>query len=184
MGGIGSGGWYRWNKKSTVEESLEVSVFAFLKWLVPHMVGTLTWKWTSGRSSSSAEYSVTPDGDGLIVTLYYRRYGDDVRIPIRLQTTPTQFGGRRWWFTCPLAVNGVPCNRRAGKLYLPPRGTVLRLSQLPQSDLCELPRGPSNRKDARISRPYLSRPRVQPAMSAQVSRRPARLGGGERPAAR
>lgn len=46
---------------------------------------------------------------------------EDVRIPVRLQTTPTQFGGERWWFTCPLVVNGIACNRRVGKLYLPPR---------------------------------------------------------------
>jgi hypothetical protein len=33
---------------------------------------------------------------------------------------PTQFGGKRWWFICPLIVHGIACNRRAGKLYLPP----------------------------------------------------------------
>ena len=60
-------------------------------------------------------------GDGPTITLHYRwRDSEDVRIPVRLQTTPTQFGGERWWFTCPLIVNGVACNRRAGKLYLPP----------------------------------------------------------------
>src|SRR5262249_30580411 len=47
---------------------------------------------------------------------------EDVRIPVRLQATPTQFGGRRWWFTCPLRAKGVACYRRAGKLYLPPEG--------------------------------------------------------------
>ena len=39
---------------------------------------------------------------------------------MRLQTTPAQFGGQRWWFTCPLIVDGMACNRRAGKLFLPP----------------------------------------------------------------
>jgi hypothetical protein len=43
-----------------------------------------------------------------------------VSIPVRLEMTPTQFGGRRWWFICPLIRNGVACNRRAGKLYSPP----------------------------------------------------------------
>lgn len=45
---------------------------------------------------------------------------EDVQVPVRLQTTPTQFGGSRWWFTCPLVVRGVACNRRVGKLHLPP----------------------------------------------------------------
>ncbi len=34
--------------------------------------------------------------------------------------TATQFGGQRWWFTCPITINGVACNHRVGKLYLPP----------------------------------------------------------------
>ncbi|MBX3420038.1 MAG: hypothetical protein KF752_00640 [Pirellulaceae bacterium] len=55
------------------------------------------------------------------ITLHYRWPGSqDERIPVRLQTTPTQFGGQRWWFTCPLIVDGVACKRRAGKLQLPP----------------------------------------------------------------
>ena len=66
------------------------------------------------------------DGVGrTIVEVHYRwQYREDVRIPIRLQTTPTQFGGERWWFTCPLIVDDVPCNRGAGKLTCPlGRGT-------------------------------------------------------------
>jgi hypothetical protein len=39
-----------------------------------------------------------------------------------LQTTRPCFGGLRWWFTCPLLRVRRPCNRRAGKLYLPPGG--------------------------------------------------------------
>jgi hypothetical protein len=46
---------------------------------------------------------------------------EDENIPVRLEATPAQFGGRRWWFICPLIMRRVPCNRRAGKLYLPPR---------------------------------------------------------------
>ena len=36
----------------------------------------------------------------------------------RLVWTPCHFGGRRWWFICPLVVNGHVCNRRIGVLYL------------------------------------------------------------------
>jgi hypothetical protein len=45
---------------------------------------------------------------------------EEVNIPVRLTTTPTQFGRPRYWFICPLIVRGIACNRRAGKLYLPP----------------------------------------------------------------
>ncbi len=37
---------------------------------------------------------------------------------VRLVWTPCHFGGRRWWFICPLIVNGRVCNRRVGVLYL------------------------------------------------------------------
>ena len=43
-----------------------------------------------------------------------------MRASIRLQTTETNFGGQRWWFACPLIVDGGECKRRVGKLYLPP----------------------------------------------------------------
>jgi hypothetical protein len=41
---------------------------------------------------------------------------------VGLTTTRPHFGGRRWWFVCPLGVDGRPCGRRVGKLYLPPAG--------------------------------------------------------------
>lgn len=41
-----------------------------------------------------------------------------VSYPIALVTTSPHFGGRRWWFICPLEH----CGRRVGKLYLPPGG--------------------------------------------------------------
>jgi hypothetical protein len=42
--------------------------------------------------------------------------------PIRMVTTKPNYGGIRWRFACPLIVRGVPCNRRALKLYKPPAG--------------------------------------------------------------
>lgn len=123
MGGPGSGSGYRSRgTKATVEESLAVAVRDIRT--RPHFgtAGTLTWTWASG-GTAAVGYAVTGTDDAPTVTFHYRWRGtEDVRVPVRLQTTPTQFGGRRWWFTCPLAVNGVACNRRAGKLHLPPGG--------------------------------------------------------------
>jgi hypothetical protein len=36
-----------------------------------------------------------------------------------LTATRPHFGGRRWWFQCPLVVDGVPCRRRCLVLYRP-----------------------------------------------------------------
>jgi hypothetical protein len=41
-----------------------------------------------------------------------------VEYPIYLTTTPCNYGGKRYWFICPLAVNGVTCGKRVGCLYL------------------------------------------------------------------
>lgn len=40
--------------------------------------------------------------------------------PIELTNTPCGFGGIKYWFLCPLAVDSKPCRKRVGKLYLPP----------------------------------------------------------------
>jgi hypothetical protein len=121
MGGFGSGNWYRWkDRKSTVEESLVLSMRDLRGRIHPHSTGTFTWTWATGNTSSVGYFLTWHDGLP-VFTLHYRwANSEDVQIPIRLQTTPTQFGGERWWFTCPLVVGGTACNRRVGKVYLPP----------------------------------------------------------------
>jgi hypothetical protein len=126
VGGSGSGNWWRWQgKKSTVEESLVVGMKDLRKALFAGAAGSLTWTWASG-SKSSIGYYVTGNDECRTVTLHYRwRDTEDANIPIRLTTTPTQFGRPRFWFVCPLIVRGIACNRRAGKLHLPPGAKYL-----------------------------------------------------------
>lgn len=121
MGGIGSGNSYRsMGRKATVEESLTLSMKDLRRRLHVGMTGKLTWTWRGGHTSSIGYY-VTGGEDSRAIKLHYR-WGDkeDISIPVRLTTTPTQFGGPRWWFICPLIVGGRVCERRAGKLHLPP----------------------------------------------------------------
>ena len=61
----------------------------------------------TGASWLRLRYSITQTGEAL-----------DYRVD--LQTTRPNFGGLRWWFTCPLVVAGRPCRRRCEKLYLSP----------------------------------------------------------------
>ena len=120
MGGFGSGSWYRWNKKTTVEDSLSIGIGDFRGRIYPRSAGKFTWTW-AGDNTASVGYLVTWESGGPRVTLHYRRQDEkDIRVPIRLQTTPTNFDGERWWFTCPLIVGGESCGRRVGKVYLPP----------------------------------------------------------------
>lgn len=121
MGGVGSGNWYRFNTKATVEDSLTIAASDFRGRLYSGSKGTLTWRWATGAESSIG-YSVTRSNSPAIVLSYRWANREDVRICIRLQSTSPNFGGARHWFTCPLTVAAVECNRRVAKLHLPPNG--------------------------------------------------------------
>jgi hypothetical protein len=107
-------------KKDTVEESLVVAMKDLRKRLFAGAAGSLTWTWTNGTKSSICYYVAGSD-DWPTVHLHYRWADkEDVNIPVHLESTPTEFNGRRWWFICPLIVRAIACNRGTGKLYLPP----------------------------------------------------------------
>jgi hypothetical protein len=142
MGGFGSGEYERDDTKTRVEACLRLSVGDVRAVLFPAAAGTLFWK-RGETVTDFAVFDVTDSEMGLYLTLHYR-LGDvgasgiegapscppelhhqspdtkELHIPVRLQVTRPTFGGKRWWFTCPLTVNGVACNRRVAKLHLPP----------------------------------------------------------------
>lgn len=122
MGGFGSGRFYRGGRKTTVEESLAVSIRDLQLRQFRNAVGTLRWSSNTGKQWEVG-YLLTWGDDEPLAVLSYRWGGaEDVTIRIELEATPARFGGWRWWFTCPLVCNGRACPRRAGKLYLPPGG--------------------------------------------------------------
>ncbi len=124
MGGFGSGGWYRWNKATTIEEVKRIDI-RFLKrrgWLTNNpntwKSGHLTWT-CGGRDSGFINFSSYHDRVEL--NYRYREGGNEwqpVKQTVYLESTPCHYGGSRKWFLCPL------CNRRvgvlcgAGKLFL------------------------------------------------------------------
>jgi hypothetical protein len=87
-----------------------------------------TWAWfrdaTRTEQTSSLDYEVDTIVDPPTVRLFYTKTAtkEALDYQIRLTVTRPRFGGLRWWFICPLVVNGRPCGRRVGKLYLPPGG--------------------------------------------------------------
>jgi hypothetical protein len=128
MGSWGSGRWGYHGKATAVEDCrvLDLGDLARKGALVPWYAGYVSWS-RGQEVVASIGYAVRPAGDGLILHLSYRwtragKAGEDVKLPIRLETTPLYLGGRRWWGICPLVVNSQACNRRVSKLYLPPGG--------------------------------------------------------------
>jgi hypothetical protein len=66
------------------------------------------------------EYEIgQSDGDERHLRISYERDDSGRRFQvIRLQPSIPHFGGVRWWLTCPqILPGGIPCGRRAGKLY-------------------------------------------------------------------
>jgi hypothetical protein len=131
VGGAFSGRW-RWHGKATAVEwcrSLDVNQWARQGVLKPGVCHTGSWAWY--RDASRTEqlaaigYEVnTLDPASPWVRLFYTftETGDRVGYRVELETTRPHLGGLRWWFSCPLSVDGRACGRRVAKLYLPPGG--------------------------------------------------------------
>ena len=117
--------------KSIAEQSNALSIF----WLKKHgyfdkdysrMSGGITW--TYGYSKSSIGFAVVRENWG---TEYERTYlelnythtdswgGEKISMSpkFELVTTPCNYGGKRYWFICPLTKGGVYCGRRVGVIY-------------------------------------------------------------------
>jgi len=131
VGGFGSGR-YRRPAKWTVEECLFLDINQARrsgligKSQIPVFVKSSYFPW--GKKVAMITFSIDESNENRpILTLKYEvdQEGKRKRIrePVPLQATQPYFGGDRWWFTCPLVVDGQPCQRRVGKLYIPPGGT-------------------------------------------------------------
>jgi len=133
MGGTGSGRWTYHDKKRTVEECWAIDVSDVARVVDPSKPGP-----TSGslRPIKPATRKRMPpvcctlkmsDDDTPLLKLYSvfkGRWGLEHLIEevVHLQTTQPNFGGVRWWFSCPRTVDGEECGRRVGKLYRTPEG--------------------------------------------------------------
>jgi hypothetical protein len=116
MGGAGSGSWYRWHKRDTVEECRSLDI---RRW---QRDGLLTegcyfsWTWTRNGEQIAA-IGVRVEYGRVVMNYQYRRYGGDwqeVEYPAYLTSTPCHYSGSRPWFLCP----AQGCGRRVAKLYL------------------------------------------------------------------
>lgn len=121
MGGYGSGQWYRWNTKATVETCRQLDVNRWNRegLLRPGQWFSWVWKDDEGREKASIGVRTLPGAVELSYTLNPRsKNPEEIRYQVPLTWTPCNYGGERPWFVCPGVVNGRECYRRVGKLYL------------------------------------------------------------------
>lgn len=113
MGGVGSGSWYRWDKKTTVEGIRQIDI----RYMKKHGLlglgcsGTLWWT-CDGEPNGDIRY--TCYHDHLVLKYRYRENGGEwqpVTEIIDFDTTPCNYGGSRRWYLCP------DCQRRVAILY-------------------------------------------------------------------
>lgn len=133
MGGAGSGRWTYHDKKRTIEECWRIGISDVarvidLRNLGPASGSLRPIKPAPGKRMSPVRCVVeVGDGDTLLLRLSYETDDKEdlkhwVETVISLQNTQPNFGGVRWWFSCPYMVDGEECGRRVGKLYLLPGG--------------------------------------------------------------
>jgi len=131
MGGPGSGArahWWRPEKKATVEGCLPLDANSLMREGALKAgvlsTGDCLWERRSGELFClDFEADLREPGREAMTLSHFARgrphEGERLRYHVELVSTVPRFGGLRWWFVCPLVVNGVPCRRRVGKLYLP-----------------------------------------------------------------
>jgi hypothetical protein len=129
LGGIGSGNWYRFDKKTATGECHSVDVRYLHKegLLEPGRRFSLRWS-RAGRETGSIGGMVIGGDRPERVLLLYRHCGgpgdewEDVQEPVSLDWTACNFGGDRPWFVC----QGAGCGRRVAVLYGPGRYFLCR----------------------------------------------------------
>ncbi len=119
-------GRWSYSSRSTVEECKTITT----KFLNEHKYfdggvrwGGMNWSRNGEKTGSIGFVVSTVEGDEYIRFQYTqtdRNTGEKTELDYkaRLDWTPCHFGGRRWWFICPLVVNGRVCSRRVGSLHL------------------------------------------------------------------
>jgi hypothetical protein len=121
-------GRYYLDSKSAVEDCTQLSIFKLKEFgLLTGYHGT-TLTWTRRLSGHKSSIGICVDTEELYAKVNYtstdRNTGKktDYDYKIALTTTQCNFSGKRYWFICPLSVNGIYCGRRVGTLFIAPSG--------------------------------------------------------------
>jgi hypothetical protein len=119
-------GRWSYSNRWTIEECKTITTQFFNKHnYFDGGVRTGGMKWSrNGEKTGSIGFEVsTVKGDEYIRLQYTQtntETGEKTELDYKvwLDWTSCYFGGRRWWFICPLITNGQACSRRVGSLQL------------------------------------------------------------------
>ena len=106
---------FRWDAKEIVEECKSISVAVLKKngKLKDDGSDCFTWVGRQNERGGTVKYIVAlNEWDGTI-----RLWVDGFFQQVLMTAQPCHYGGKRWWFVCPLARNRVACEKKVKKLY-------------------------------------------------------------------
>jgi hypothetical protein len=91
------------------------------KYFTGHKGGVINW--TSGWSDIKSSVGIQVSTLENYLRIYYTQTDNssgekkqfDYKIP--LTSTPCNYGGKRYWFTCPMFKGGIYCGKRVNTLY-------------------------------------------------------------------
>ena len=113
-----------YNKKRVADGQLAISTKSLKEFgYLSRRSGVIIWS-REGEEIGSIGIKVTVDQTTGTMLVNYNHTdwvtgeSEPLLYEVRLVTTACHFGCIRWWFKCPLVVNGGPCWRRVGVLYL------------------------------------------------------------------
>ena len=130
MGGSGSSRWGNYQRKVTVEQCHTLDITELLHrglFNQPKCTANVSYQTTRVIGEKTFDVMIeanTSTPDRLFIRLKYSIQGTDGPLEtvefIPLEYTEPHYGGVRFWFICPLSVDGQSFGRRVSKLFLPP----------------------------------------------------------------
>ena len=110
---------YYYNRKPTAEESCDISIFQLKDWGMLTESTNRVVEWfnkNTGKKTARVVVATEMTDEPRVIFLYTTTDRDgnkaDYDYTAPLVTTPCNFGGKRYWFLCPV------CYSRVGALYL------------------------------------------------------------------
>ena len=104
----------------------------------------------AGEKAASIGYEASlEDPETAWARLHYTANGTARDYRVRLEATPCLYGGRRWWWVCPVS------GRRVAKLHLPPGATIFaarKVYRLAYRSQREVPIDRTHARQARLYR--------------------------------
>lgn len=100
---------------------IETSWLKKNKYFAGNKSGGISWSNSYLRNNYSVGIETFFDDEKGYLRIYYSQINENDKksFDYRVELIPSEcnFGGKRYWFICPLQKNNKPCNRRVNVLY-------------------------------------------------------------------